>query len=78
MKGSNGFRTGVATLKGKVTDSKKCEESVSPRYLNWIYPVTEKWVISLVTGETSNSKYYPGTDNSFTELEGQKNHNTVL
>lgn len=35
---------GVDILKGRVTDSKKCGESVSPRHVNWIYPVTEKWV----------------------------------
>lgn len=44
MKEAHVFRTGVARSKGKVTDSKMCGESVSPRHLNWIYPVTEKWV----------------------------------
>lgn len=78
MKGANGFGTGVARLKGKVTDSKKCGESVSPGHLNWIYPSQKSGWISLVTGDTSDSKYYPGTDNSFTGFGGQKNHNTML
>lgn len=44
MKEAHIFRTGVGRSKGKVTDSKKYGVSASPRHLNWIYQVTEKWV----------------------------------